>query len=61
MHLITDYGRVMAISQIFHGQYYIWDIFGLGLKSKVFFIEKKQLNNGNYEQATHSAKMGANS
>ena len=32
----TDYGLLMAISQILFGQYHIWDIFWLGLKTKVF-------------------------
>lgn len=27
-------------------KYHIWDIFRLGLKPKVFFVEKKQLNDG---------------
>ena len=43
MDLHSDYGRMMAISQILFGQYHIWDytyIFGLGLKRKVFIIEK---------------------
>ena len=31
---------MMAISQILYGQYHIWDIFGLALKSKVFVEEK---------------------
>ena len=35
----TDYGRMMAIFKILYGHHHIWDIFGLGLKSKVF-IEK---------------------
>ena len=56
----TDYGLLMAISQILFGQYHIWDIFWLGLKTKVF-LWKKQLNDGNHEQGTHSAKMGADS
>ena len=41
MTLTTDDGRVMAISQIICRQYhkylgYIWDIFVLGMKTKVF-------------------------
>jgi hypothetical protein len=36
--VLTNYGRVMAISHILYGQYHIWDIFGLGLKT--FFLEK---------------------
>ena len=31
----TDYGGMMAISQILYGQYHIWNTFWLGLKSKV--------------------------
>ena len=45
----TDYGRMMAIFKILYGHHHIWDIFGLGLKSKVF-IEKKQLNDKNLRQ-----------
>ena len=45
MYDITDYGRMMAISQILFDQYHIWDrVVGLGLKSNVLFV-KKQLNN----------------
>ena len=47
----------MAISQILLIQYQIWDVFGLGLKSKVFCRKK----NENYRPGTHSAKMGADS
>ena len=36
MRLNTDYGRIMAGSQILYSQFHTWDIFGLGLKSKVF-------------------------
>ena len=43
-----------VIDQILYGQYYIWDIFG-------FFLSKKQLNDGNHGQGTHSAKMGSHS
>ena len=50
---------MMTISQIIFGQYHIWDIFGLGVKSKVF-CRKKNLNDGNHEQGTDSAKMGVN-
>ena len=32
----TDDTRVMAISQIIYEQYHIWDIYVLGLKTKVF-------------------------
>ena len=35
----TDYGRMMAVFKILYGHHHIWDIFGLGLKSKVI-IEK---------------------
>ena len=49
---------MIAISQILFGQYHTWNIFGLGLESKVF-VWKKQLNDGNYGHGTHSAKMGA--
>ena len=31
---------MMANFQILHGQYHIWDIFGLWMKSKVFFCRK---------------------
>jgi hypothetical protein len=31
---------MMAILQILFDQYHIWDIFGLWMKSKVFFVEK---------------------
>ena len=50
----------MAISKIIYCQYHIWDIFGLGLKSKVLFFVEKHVNDENHEQGTHSAKMGAN-
>ena len=53
----TNYGHMMAISQILLKQYHIWDIFGLGLNSKIF-LWKKQLNDRNHGQGTHSAKMG---
>ena len=34
MYDITDYGHMLAISQIIFGQYHIWDtVIGLGLKS----------------------------
>ena len=33
----TDYEHMITVSQ---GQYHIWDIFGLALKSTVFFVEK---------------------
>ena len=32
----------MAIYQILYGQYYIWDIFGLGPKKKTLFVERKK-------------------
>lgn len=32
----TDYGRMMAISQILNGLHHIWNIFELDLKSKVY-------------------------
>ena len=47
----------MAFSQIFFGQYHIWDIFDLSLKSKFFFVEKTT-ENGNHGEGTHNAKMG---
>ena len=34
---------------------YIW----LGLKTKVFFVEKKQVNDRNHGKGTHSAKLRA--
>ena len=37
--LTTDNERVMAISQILYGQYHIWELYVLGLKSKVFFCK----------------------
>ena len=40
MELCTDYGRMMAISQIIFGQYHISDIYGLGLISKVFLVSR---------------------
>ena len=56
---ITDYGRIIAISQIIYWQYHIWDIFVFGLNNKVFFVDK--LRYGNQEQGTHSEKMCADS
>ena len=47
---------MLAISQILFGQYHILDIFVLGQKNKGF-LQKKQLNDGNHGQSTHSAKM----
>ena len=47
----TDYGRMMAISQILFDQYHTWDIFGLGLKRR-FFMEK-QLNAGSWTRDSH--------
>ena len=41
----TDYGPMMAISQILFGQYHIWNRLGFGLKSKII-CGKKQLNEG---------------
>ena len=53
---------MMHISQILFGQYHIWDIFGLGLKTeKQSFLWKKKLNDVNQGQGTLSAKMGADS
>ena len=49
----------MDIYQILYGQCHIWDIFGLGLKIKVFC--RKKMNDGNHGQGTHNAKMGADS
>ena len=37
----NDDGRVMAISQILYCQYHIWDLYVLGLKTKVFCTKKK--------------------
>ena len=54
----TDYGHMMAISQILYVQYHIWDIFGLGVKSKKKVL-KKQLNDGNHGQGTDIAKISA--
>ena len=48
---ITDYGCMMAISQVLHTQYHIWDILGLGLK---FFWQERELMEIN-------AKNGADS
>ena len=48
MSEITDNWRViMAISQIFYGQYNIWDIYVLGLKTKntKFFVGKTTKSN----------------
>ena len=43
-----------------YGQYHIWEIFGLGLKIKVFCTKKiQQPNTQNHGQGTHSAKMDA--
>ena len=49
---------MMAISQILYVQYHIWDIFGLGVKSKKKML-KKQLNEGNHGQGTDIAKISA--
>ena len=57
MVLITDDGRVMATFQILYGQYHIWDIYVLGLKTKVFC--RTTTNAQNHGQGTHSAMMGA--
>ena len=46
----------MAISEILLGKYHIWDILGLGLKSKPF-CRKKKLNDEYH--GNHSAKTGA--
>ena len=43
----------MAISQILFYQYHTWDTFGLGLKRRVFLLEK-QLNAGVHGQETHT-------
>ena len=42
----TDYGRMMAIFKILYGHHHIWDIFGLGLKSKQQ-ATSQQLNDEN--------------
>ena len=56
----TDDGRVKVISEIFYGQYQIWELFEscmfLGLKTKIFCRNK--LKTQNHGQRTHSAKMG---
>ena len=49
---------MMAISQILYVQYHIWDIFGLGVKSKKKML-KKQLNEENHGQGTDIAKISA--
>ena len=40
MEMSTDNGRMMVISQILFGQYHRWDIFGLGMKIKGFFVDE---------------------
>ena len=56
----TDDGRVKAISQILYGQYHIWDLYVLGLKTKGFLWEK-QPDTLSHGQGTHSAKKSADS
>ena len=56
----TNYGRMMATSQIIFCQYHTCGIFESSLKTK-FFVEKNQLNDGNYGQGTNSAKMRTDS
>ena len=40
----TDNGRVLASSQILYGQYHIWDIYVLGLTTKVFGRKNNQIH-----------------
>ena len=59
MHDITDYGRMMAISQIIFGQYHTYLGYSRWVRSeKQVFFSEKQLNDGNHGQGIKSAKIG---
>ena len=50
----------ISISQIC--QYHIWDVLTIWVRSeKQSVVWKKQLNDGNHGQRTHSVKIGADS
>jgi hypothetical protein len=53
--LVTD---VKAIFLIFYSHYNIWELYLLGLKSKVFCKKFNQIPTQHHEQGTHSAKIG---
>ena len=58
MSLVTDDGHVKAISLILSGQYHIWELYLLDLKSKVFCKKINQIHTQKHGQGTHSAKIG---